>query len=78
MRPVPGYGLAAPAGTPRAIIELLNRETVAAMKASDIIERLSFEGVIPVGNSPEEFAAYIRAEHARIGRVIRATDAKFD
>ena len=72
------YGLAAPAGTPRAIIELLNRETVAAMKAPDIIERLSFEGVIPVGNSPEEFAAYIRAEHARIGRVIRATDAKFD
>jgi tripartite-type tricarboxylate transporter receptor subunit TctC len=72
------YGLAAPAGTPRAIIELLNRETVAAMKAPDIIERLTFEGVIPVGNSPEEFAAYIRAEHARIGRVIRATDAKFD
>jgi tripartite-type tricarboxylate transporter receptor subunit TctC len=72
------YGLAAPAGTPRAIVDLLNRETVAAMKLPDIIERLSFEGVIPVGNSPEEFAAYIRKEHARIGRVIRASDAKFD
>jgi tripartite-type tricarboxylate transporter receptor subunit TctC len=72
------YGLSAPAGTPRAIIEILNRETVAAMKAPDMIERLSFEGVIPVGNSPEEFAAYIRKEHARIGKVIRASDAKFD
>jgi len=72
------YGLSAPAGTSRAIIDLLNRETVAAMKAPDIIERLSFEGVIPVGNSPEEFAAYIKKEHARIGKVIRASDAKFD
>jgi tripartite-type tricarboxylate transporter receptor subunit TctC len=72
------YGLSAPAGTPRAIIELLNRETVAAMKSPDIAERLAFEGVIPVGNSPEEFAAYIRKEHARIGKVIRASDAKFD
>ena len=72
------YGLSAPAGTPRAIIELLNKETVAAMKTPDIIERLSFEGVIPVGNTPEEFAAYIRKEHARIGKVIRASDAKFD
>ena len=72
------YGLSAPAGTPRAIIDLLNKETVAAMKAPDIIERLSFEGVIPVGNTPEEFAAYIKKEHARIGKVIRASDAKFD
>jgi len=71
------YGLSAPAGTPRAIIELLNKEAVAAMKTPDIIERLSFEGVIPVGNTPEEFAAYIKKEHARIGKVIRASDAKF-
>ena len=48
------------------------------MKSPDIAERLAFEGVIPVGNSPEEFAAYIRKEHARIGKVIRASDAKFD
>lgn len=72
------YGLVAPAGTPRAIVDLLNRESVIAMKAPDIIERLSFEGVVPVGNTPEEFAAYIRTEHARIGKVIRASDAKFD
>ena len=71
-------GMLAPAGTPRTIVDLLNRETVAAMKAPDIVERLAFEGVIAVGNSPEEFAAYIRKEHARIGKVIRASDAKFD
>jgi tripartite-type tricarboxylate transporter receptor subunit TctC len=72
------YGLVAPAGTPRAIIDLLNKETVAAMKMPDVIERLSFEGVIPVGNTPEEFGAYIKKEHARIGKVIRASEAKFD
>ena len=72
------YGLVAPAGTPRAIVDLLNREIVAAMKSPDIVERLSFEGVVPIGNTPEEFAAYIRKEYARIGKVIRASDAKFD
>ncbi|NBR27090.1 MAG: tripartite tricarboxylate transporter substrate binding protein [Betaproteobacteria bacterium] len=70
------YGLSAPAGTSRAIIDLLNRETVAAMKAPDIIERLSFEGVIPVGNSPEEFAAYIKAETAKWGKLIRDVGVK--
>jgi tripartite-type tricarboxylate transporter receptor subunit TctC len=72
------YGLVAPAGTPRAIIDLLNREAVAAMKAPDVIERLSFEGVLPVANTPEEFSAYIKKEHARIGKVIRAADVKLD
>jgi len=72
------YGLVAPAGTPRAIIDLLNREAVAAMKSPDVIERLSFEGVLPVANSPEEFSAYIKKEHARIGKVIRAADVKLD
>lgn len=72
------YGLVAPAGTPRATIELLNREAVVAMKAPDVIERLSFEGVLPVGSTPEEFAAYIRKEHARIGKVIRAANVTLD
>jgi tripartite-type tricarboxylate transporter receptor subunit TctC len=72
------YGLAAPAGTPRAIIDLLNRETVLAMKAPDVIERLSFEGVNAATTTPEEFAAFIRKEHARIGKVIRASDSKFE
>ena len=72
------YGLAAPAGTPRAIIDLLNRETVLAMKAPDVIERLNFEGVNAAPTTPEEFGAFIRKEYGRIGKVIRASDAKFE
>jgi len=51
---------------------------VAATKSQDIVDRLTREAVTPVGNTPEEFAAYIRVEHARVARVVRAPDAKFE
>jgi tripartite-type tricarboxylate transporter receptor subunit TctC len=72
------YGIVAPAGTPRPIIEMLNREVVAATKSPDILERLTAEAVLAVGSTPEEFAAYIKKEHARIGKVIRESGAHFD
>ncbi len=72
------YGIVAPAGTARPIIDLLNREIVAAIKSPDIFDRLTLEAVTPVGNTPEEFAAYIKVEHARVARVVKASDAKFE
>lgn len=72
------YGIVAPAGTARPIIDLLNREIVAAIKSHDIFDRLTLEAVTPVGNTPEEFAAYIRVEHARIAKVVKASAAKFE
>ncbi|HEV7820547.1 MAG TPA: tripartite tricarboxylate transporter substrate binding protein [Burkholderiales bacterium] len=72
------YGILAPAGTPPEIIELLNREVVAAVRAPDINDRLVAEAVLPVGNTPAEFSAYIQKEFTRIGNVIRSSGAKFD
>jgi tripartite-type tricarboxylate transporter receptor subunit TctC len=72
------YGILAPAGTPRDIIDLLNREVVTAVRAPDINDRLVAEAVLPVGNTPAEFSAYIQKESARIGNVIRSSGAKFD
>jgi tripartite-type tricarboxylate transporter receptor subunit TctC len=72
------YGIAAPAGTPRPIIDLLNKEIVAATKAPDIAQRLADEGVVAVGNTPEQFAAYIKKEFARVGKVIKQSGARFD
>ncbi len=72
------YGILAPAGTPREIIELLNREIVAAVRSPDITDRLVAEAVIPVGSTAADFAAYIQKEHMRIGNVIRSSGAKFD
>src|SRR5690349_7897106 len=65
------YGFVAPAGTPRAIIDLLSRETAAAVKSPDISSKLAEEANIVVGSTPEEFSAHIKDEVTRIGKVIR-------
>ncbi len=65
------YGIAAPAGTPRAIVDRLQREVAAAVKSPEINDRFLLEAVIPSGSSPEEFAAHIRKEHARMASVIK-------
>ncbi len=72
------YGIVAPAGTPRAVIDRLNKEIVAATKSQEIQDRLVNEAVIPVGSSPEEFAAHIRKELARAARVVKESGARFD
>ena len=65
------WGLFAPAGTPRSVIERLNRETLKALQLPDVKEKLAGVGAEPAGNSPEEFAAFIRSETEKWGRVIR-------
>jgi tripartite-type tricarboxylate transporter receptor subunit TctC len=72
------YGLLAPAGTPREIVERLNREIVAAVKLQDIQRRLFEEAVAPIGSSPAEFSAHISKELARAARVIRESGATFE
>jgi tripartite-type tricarboxylate transporter receptor subunit TctC len=65
------YGFVAPAGTPRAIIDSLSRETAAAVKSPEISSKLTAEAVLVIGSTPEEFSAHIKDELARIGKVIR-------
>jgi len=72
------YGILVPAGTPATIVDRLNREIVAATKSAKIRERLIGEAVIPVGGSPEEFAAHIKREFARMARVVKESGAKFE
>ena len=72
------YGIAAPAQTPRAIIDRLNSEMVSVIKSREIQDRLHHEAVIPVGNTPDEFAAHIRREHERMARVIREAKIVLD
>ncbi|MEO7725783.1 MAG: tripartite tricarboxylate transporter substrate binding protein [Burkholderiales bacterium] len=72
------YGILAPAATARAIVDRLARDIIAATHAPDIVERMSFEAVIPIGSTPAEFAAHIRSEYARIGKVIRTSGARFE
>lgn len=68
------YGMMAPAGTPRAIVNRLQQEVAAAVKKPDVIEWMKQNGLDPVGSTPEEHAAYIRAEMAKWAKALR--DAK--
>jgi tripartite-type tricarboxylate transporter receptor subunit TctC len=66
------YGVLAPAGTPREIVERLHVEIAKALRAGDVRERLAADGAEPVGSSPDEFAAFIRAEIAKWAKVAKA------
>jgi tripartite-type tricarboxylate transporter receptor subunit TctC len=65
------YGIVAPAGTPRPILNLLNREIVAAIKTPEIASRLAADASLLIASTPDAFTAHIRDEHARIGKLIR-------
>jgi len=67
-------GLMAPAGTPKDIIDRLAKEVGKAVRDPGIAERLVRNGIDPLGNSPEEFAAMIAADMALWGEAIKAAD----
>ncbi len=68
------YGMMAPAGTAKAIVNRLQQETAAALKKPDVIAWMKENGLDPVGSTPEEHAAHIRAEMAKWAKIVR--DAK--
>lgn len=72
------FGWLAPAKTPRDVVVRLNTEIVKALNAPDIRERLLSQSTEPAGGTPEAFAAFIRSEHARWGRVIRESGIKLE
>ncbi|MSQ70078.1 MAG: tripartite tricarboxylate transporter substrate binding protein [Betaproteobacteria bacterium] len=69
-------GLVAPAGTPPDIVNKLQRDTVRIMALPDVKERMANIGLIPAGNTPEEFRAFIRSEGERWAKVIKQAGIK--
>jgi len=72
------FGLLAPAGTPKEVISKLNAEFNKALKLPELSKRLSDEGADPAGGTPEQFAALIRDEIPRWGKVVKESGAKID
>ena len=72
------FGIFVPTNTPRDVVERLHTEFTRALAAPDIREKMQALGAEPVGNRPEEFAAYIRSEADKYARVIKASGAKAD
>ena len=66
------YGVLAPAGTPADIISKLHAGVVRAVQNPEVRKRLMNDGAEPVGSSPAEFAAYIKAETDKWAKVIKA------
>ena len=69
------YGLFAPPGTPAAIIDKLNAEVAAALKAPDVAERLAAMGAQAAPTTPAEFGRIVRSEIARWAPVVKASGA---
>ena len=81
---VPGYlgdawhGLFAPAGTPRAIIDKVAADVARVLANPEIRAKLAGMGLETVGNTPAEFAAVVKIDHAKWGKVIRDANIKLD
>jgi tripartite-type tricarboxylate transporter receptor subunit TctC len=72
------YGLQAPAGTPDAIVRRIAEEAGKALRASSVTERFAADAAIAVGNTPEQYAAFVEAEQKRWGGVVRRAGIKPD
>jgi tripartite-type tricarboxylate transporter receptor subunit TctC len=73
----PGYeitswqGLFAPAGTPGEVVDKVNGEAVATIRSPEVSKRIADEGAEPVGSTPDQFAAKVKREVAKWGKVMR-------
>ncbi len=72
------FGYAAPARTPKEVVAALNKEIVRILALPDVRERLIAQGAEPVGDTPEQFAQYIKSEAAKWGKVIKTLNLKIE
>ena len=72
------YGVLAPVGTPRPIVSKLSEELGRIMRAPDVRDLLRTQGIEPVGNTPDEFARYLRIEIDKWSKIVKASDLRAD
>ncbi len=81
---LPGYdintwfGMFVPANTPAPIVDLLYKETARALKQPEIRERFLKEGADPIGSTPAEFSALVKAEFVKFAKVVKDSGAKLE
>ena len=72
------YGFLAPAATPRNIIGKIHADVITIVRRPDFQERLIQDGIDPIANTPEEFAAQIKADLVSWARVVKASGVTLD
>ena len=72
------FGLFAPAGTSRAIVDKIQSDVAKALAVPEVRDRFVSQGAQPGGNTPDQFAAFIRSEIEKWTKVVKASNAKID
>jgi tripartite-type tricarboxylate transporter receptor subunit TctC len=71
-------GILAPQGVPRPIVDRLNAEFGKAVRLADVQKIYARVGAVPVTDTPEEFAAHIRSEMVKLGKLVKLSGARID
>ena len=73
------YGIVAPAGTPADVVQRLNKEVNAVTATPEVKQRMEAMGaLVPAGQTPEEFSAFIQSEIARYAEIVKISGAKME
>jgi tripartite-type tricarboxylate transporter receptor subunit TctC len=72
------FGLLVPTGTPRDIVTRLHTDIAKVTRLPDVQKQLEGQGATTIGNTPEQFAAYIKSESAKWAKVLAASGVKAD
>src|SRR5690606_22104075 len=72
------YGIVAPAGTPRDIVDRVQAEIARAGKMPDVVARMQALGADLHTNTPEQFAAYMERDFTRVGKAVQAAGLRLD
>ena len=74
----PWWGIFAPAGTPKPVVAKLHHDIVGVLRSKEVRDLFSAQATDVVGNTPEEFALFVKGESARWSQVVRTSGAKPD
>jgi tripartite-type tricarboxylate transporter receptor subunit TctC len=72
------YGLAAPAGTPKPIVDRLNKELVKILSTDEMKKRLLQEGSVPTPGTPEDYTANMQREEGKWAALVKKLGLKFE
>jgi tripartite-type tricarboxylate transporter receptor subunit TctC len=72
------HGLFAPAATPQAVIARLNNDVLRVLRSPDFVERLAAQGVDTIGNTPTEFAAFIKQDIEKYAKLVKAAGIRIE
>lgn len=73
-----GFGILAPARTPGAVVETLHKDIAEVLKITEVRQLFESQGATPVGNTPAEYAEYLRAEISKLAKIVKDSGAHAD